>query len=75
MIAMNTDVSSYLHRSLEKCLVVPENDKKNNYLEECLQLQWNIYLFVLFVEIILGMEADTKLKRIVSCLVSTWQHP
>ena len=71
----NTDTSSYLNRCPDKCLQMEEKDKKNNYIEVCLNKCPQLSYFVCYYDNLLGKEADATLKQNAIHLIEKCRKP
>ena len=75
MRVMNNDALSYQNKSPEKCLQTEEKGKKRKYLEASLWKIRQLSPFIVSVEILLGVEAESNLKRLGSHTVTKWEQP
>ena len=66
--AVDSDEYFYLKSTPEKCLQVDKKEKKQKYLQACLQQYQNLSRFIFSMNGLLGAEAEAMLKRIVSHL-------
>ena len=64
MKGVNTDESSFLHKTPEKRLSVAERENKHKYLESCLYQWCHFPLFVISVKRLFGTEAEATLKHL-----------
>ena len=60
MRVVNTDVLYHRNMSPEKCLQTA--DMENNYMESCLRQHHHFSNFVIYMDDLLGVKADDKLK-------------
>ena len=67
--------ASYQTRKPASIIKSAENDKKNKYLEPCLEQRRRFTPFVVSCEELLGKEADTFLKRLSKKLADKWRRP
>ena len=72
---MNTEAKSYLTKIPDKCLQEVVREKKNMYLEACLQKRRHFSHFVSSVDGLMEVEAEDTLKIIASRLTTKWQQP
>ena len=75
MRVVNTYYKSHLAKTPEKCLQEAERAKKKMYLEACLQQHRHFFLFVAYVDGLLGVEERATLNRINSRLGTKWRKP
>ena len=75
MRVVNTYALSQWNKSPYKCLQTEYKDNKKNYIESCLQQHHHFYPFVVPMDDLLGMEAETTLKRISIRLATKWKQP
>ena len=61
--------------SLEKWLQTVENKKKRKYLEAFLWQLRHFYPFFVYVDELIGMEAEAALKFIASHPTKKWKNP
>ena len=72
---MNTNSLSHRTKSQEKCLQTMENEKKNKYLETCLQKFRQLPPFLISVESLIVMEFEATLKHIARHVAIKWKQP
>ena len=72
---VNTDAKSHSWKQPEKCLQEAEREKKQMYLEACLQQRRHFSPFVASVYWLMGVEATVTLKRIASRLATKCLQP
>ena len=74
MRAVNTDVVSYINKTLEKILVTAEREKRHKYLDACLQQRRCFSHFFISLDGLLGTKVDATLKRLASHLATKWRQ-
>ena len=52
-----------------------EKDKKRKYLEYFPQKHCHLYPFIVYINGLLGVQAEATLKRLVICLMTKWKQP
>ena len=67
---LNTDTVYYIQKIPVNILEVTEIDNKHNHLESCLQHRSHFSLFVIYVDNMLGTEAEATLNSLASLLVT-----
>ena len=75
MCVVNTNAKYHSAKAPEKCLRDADREKKNMYLEACLQQCKKFSLFIAYIDEILGVEAGSTLKRLDVCLAKQWSQP
>ena len=75
MRVANTYSLYHQNKSPEKCLHMDKKEKKNNYLESCIQKFHHLSPFIVLVEGILGVEAEAPLTLTSIQLVTKWKQP
>eukprot|EP00957_Ditylum_brightwellii_P010675 808300-Ditylum_brightwellii.AAC.1 len=69
----NTDTKSYISRLLKSVLAAQEREKKEKYLQHCLDQRCHFSSFVVSVDSMLGKEATIVLKQISRKLAQKWE--
>ena len=72
---VNTDAVSQKYKTPKKCLDISEREKNKNYLHACLNKRQNFIPFVSSMDVLLGVKAAARLKRIASCVATNWKDP
>jgi hypothetical protein len=72
MRIMDTDVKSYRKKEFAKVLEKHEKEKKDKYLQNCLEMQKDFTPMVYSVDGIVGREAQNVEKRLATHLASKW---
>jgi len=70
---MDTDARSYRKKEYAKVLEQHEKEKKDKYLQNCLEMR-NFTPMVYSVDGIAGREARNAEKRLATHLASKWNH-
>ena len=71
---VNTDALYHQNKSPEKCLLMAEKEKYCKYLEACHRQRYHFYQFILYVDVLLGMEAEATLIHIAIHLATKWEN-
>jgi hypothetical protein len=69
----DTDAKSYSKRDPAKVLESQEKEKKQKYLEACLERRRHFTPFVCSVDGMLGREAKTFAQRLAAMLANRWE--
>ena len=75
MCVVNTDAKSHSGKTPKKCLKEVERGKRQMYLVVCLRQRRDFSPFVALMDVLLGVEATTTLKRTASRLDTKWWKP
>ena len=74
MQGVNTNTSSYLHKTPQENLVVAEREKKRKYLDSCLHHRSHFSLFGISVDGMLGTEEESTPKQLARHIATKWQQ-
>jgi hypothetical protein len=69
----DTDAKSYHHRDPAKVIATQEKEKKQKYLEPCLEQRRHFTPFVCSTDNLLGRKAETFAKQLAAKLATKWQ--
>ncbi len=70
----NTDARSYRKKEFAKVLEQHEKEKKDKYLQNCLEMRKDVTPMVYSVDGIAGHEARNAEKRLATHLAGKWNH-
>jgi hypothetical protein len=70
----DTDARSYRKKEFEKVLLQQEKEKKDKYLQTCLEMRKDFTPMVYLVDGIAGHKAQNAKKRLATHLASKWNH-
>ena len=71
---MDTDAQSYRKKDFAKVLEQHEKEKKDKYLQNCLEMRKDFRAMVYSVNDIAGREARNAEKRLVTHLAGKWNR-